>query len=338
MLSCPWSGCQLRMAATRDAPDAAGEGAPLARLRSVTANVPGPAAVSVCRPAPRVSAPPGAHSRTGSGRYWLSSPSVPLTDVWYTCPSTVRVGPWPHAKLTDPAGVTGRRSARAGTESCDSRTGSVSSWPVEVTTVAWRTRGKDTSIRSVDSGVANRTRPPAPMLASRVPSGLVIFTASGVDGRPAAGRTISDPMLRLPCQRRWMTGLVVSAVHGVRDDPLIRLAGNPGGSAPGVEATETSSTPGPGASNRPSNVSSPGPGRASAAACSRNAAGRATVKERAIGAVAAGSAFANGDGTCWWNENATDGAETPAGSDAGWSRRVTRTPGISTSEIPAPGY
>ena len=52
--------------------------------------------------------------------------------------------------------------------------------------VAWRTRGKDTSIRSVVSGVANRTRPPAPMLASRVPSGLVIFTVSGVDGRPAA--------------------------------------------------------------------------------------------------------------------------------------------------------
>src|SRR3984885_9702704 len=206
MLSRPWSGCQLRMLTARGAPDAPDdEGAPLARLRSVTANVPGVAAVSVCRPAPRLSAPPGAHSRTGSGRYWLSSPSVPLTAVGYTRPSTVRAGPWPHAKLTDPDGVTARRPARAGTESCDSRTGSVSSCPVEVTMVAWRTRGKDTSIRSVVSGVANRTRPPAPMLASRVPSGLVTLTVSGVDGRPAAGRTISDPMLRRPCQRRWTT-------------------------------------------------------------------------------------------------------------------------------------
>src|SRR5580658_7855433 len=213
------------------------------RLRSVTANVPGVAAISVCRPAPRLSAPPGAHSRTGSGRYWLSSPSVPLTDVWYTRPSTVRAGPCPQAKLKRPSGVTARRPARAGTESCDSRTGSASSWPVEVTMVAWRTRGKDTSIRSVVSGVANLTRPPAPMLASRVPAGLVIFTVSGVDGRPAAGRTISDPMLRLPCQRRWMTGLAPSAVHGMLPDPLIRLAGNPGGSATAVEGTLTCSTP-----------------------------------------------------------------------------------------------
>ena len=54
----------------------------LARLRSVTANVPGGAAVSVCRPAPKLSVPPGAHIRTDSGRYPLSSPTVPLTDVW----------------------------------------------------------------------------------------------------------------------------------------------------------------------------------------------------------------------------------------------------------------
>src|SRR3984957_955237 len=137
MLSRPWSGCQLRMVTARDAPDDEGapgdedapddEGAPLARLRSVTANVPGVAAVSVCRPAPRVRAPPVAHSRTGSGRYWLSSPSVPLTDVWYTRPSTVRAGPYPQARLKRRSGVTARRPARAGTESCDSRTGIVSS-------------------------------------------------------------------------------------------------------------------------------------------------------------------------------------------------------------------
>ena len=59
-----------------------GPGAMLARLRSVTAKVPGVAAVSVCRPAPKLSVPPGEHTRTGSGRYPLSSPTVPLTDVW----------------------------------------------------------------------------------------------------------------------------------------------------------------------------------------------------------------------------------------------------------------
>src|ERR1700722_1399706 len=126
MLSRCWSACQLPTVTVRAAPDAdappeayaaagadAAAEAPLVRLRSVTANVPGVAAVSVCRPAPRLSAPPGAHNRTGSGRYWLSSPTVPLTDVWYTRPSTVRAGPCPQAKLTRPSGVTARRPARA---------------------------------------------------------------------------------------------------------------------------------------------------------------------------------------------------------------------------------
>ena len=95
-----WSGCQLRTVTAREAPaGAAAAGPVLVRLRSVTANVPGVAAISVCRPAPRLSAPPGEHSRTGSGRYWLSSPIVPLTDVWYTRPSTVRAGPWPQARV-----------------------------------------------------------------------------------------------------------------------------------------------------------------------------------------------------------------------------------------------
>ena len=85
MLTRRWSGCQLRTVTARHG---AGRGcglrtgATLARLRSVTANVPGAAAVSVCRPAPKLSVPSGEHSRTGSGRYPLSSPSVPLTDVW----------------------------------------------------------------------------------------------------------------------------------------------------------------------------------------------------------------------------------------------------------------
>src|SRR6516165_8773097 len=105
--------------------------------------------------------------------------------------------------------------------------------------VAWRTLGKDTSIWSVVSGTVKLTRPPGPMRASRVPPGLVILTVCGVDGRPAAGRTISDAMRRWPCQLRWITGLAVSAVHGMPADPPIKLAGNPAGSAPGVEAMVT---------------------------------------------------------------------------------------------------
>ena len=125
-----WSGCQLRTVTARGAPGPAATSGPVpARLRSVTANVPGVAAVSVCDPAPRLSVPPGEHSRTGSGRYWLSSPIVPLTDVWYTRPSTVRAGPWPHAavNLACSSGVTARSPARAGTESRDILTGTVSS-------------------------------------------------------------------------------------------------------------------------------------------------------------------------------------------------------------------
>ena len=169
MLSLPRSGCQLAMVTAREVLTACGAGVGLAgvglvRLRSVTANVPG-ATVRVCGLAARVSVPPGEHKRTWSGRYWLSSPIVPLTEVAKTRPSMVRAGPWPQGrvKLADPGGVTGRRSARAGTASWDSLTGSVSSCPVEVTMVAWRTRGKDTSIRSVISGAVNWTRPPGGM-------------------------------------------------------------------------------------------------------------------------------------------------------------------------------
>src|ERR1700750_57876 len=162
------------------------------------------------------------------------------------------------------SGVTARRSARAGTENRDSLTGSVATWPVAVTRVAWRTRGKDTLMRSVVSGTGNLTRPPGPILAGRVPSGLVTLTVCGVDGWPAADRTISDAMLRWPCQLRWMTGLAVSAVHGIRPDPLTRLAGNPGGCAPGVEATLTCSRPGPGGLIWLSSASSPATGTASA--------------------------------------------------------------------------
>src|ERR1700730_2639140 len=204
--------------------------------------------------------------------------------------------------------------------------------------VAWCTLGKDTSIRSAVSGTLNLTRPPDPMLACRVPSGLVILTVRGVDDTPGADRTISDAMWRLPCQLRCMTGLAVSSVHGVPPNPLIRLAGNPAGRPPGVEATLTCSTPSPGGLILSSRASSPRPGTASAEACSRRVAGRATVNVRAIDGVAAGSAKANGDGTCWWKEKTADAACRPAGSCAGWRRRVTRTPGISTSDIPAPGY
>ena len=87
-----------------------------------------------------------------------------------------------------------------------------------------------------------------------------------------------------------MTGLAVSAVHGMPADPVIRLAGNPGGSASGVDATVTCSMPGPGGLIVPSSASSPGPGPASAAAWTSILAGSARVNVRAIGGVAAGSA------------------------------------------------
>ena len=157
--------------------------------------------------------------------------------------------------------------------------------------VAWRTRGKDTSIRSVVSGGLNVTRPPGPMVPCRVPAGLVTLTVSGVEGKPGAGRTISEEMRRGPRQARWMTGLAVSAVQGMAAVPLIRLAGKSAGCAPAVEAALTCSRPGPGGRiSESSSVSRPGPGRASAAARSCRAAGAAVVKVRAMGAVAAGSA------------------------------------------------
>src|SRR5439155_13423667 len=153
-----------------------------------------------------------------------------------------------------------------------------------------------------------------------------------------AGRTISESMRRWPCQLRWMTGLALAAVHGMLPDPLIRLAGNPGGSAAGLPATVTCSRPGPGGLIRPSSASSPGPGRASAEARGRRVTGPATENVLAIDTVAAGSASAVGEGTCWWKEKTAAAACLAAGSCAGWSSRVTRTPGISTSDIPAPGY
>ena len=177
------------------------------------------------------------------------------------------------------------------------------------------------------------------MLACRVPSGLVILTVCGVDGRPRAGRTISDAMRRWPCQLRWMTGLALSAVHGMLADPLIRLAGNPAGSAPGVAGHADLQQARAGRADR-GRAARPARGRAGRARkpAAAGSPGRRTVNVRAIGAVAAGSARANGDGTCWWKEKTADAACLPAGSWAGWSRRVTRTPGISTSEMPAPGY
>ena len=260
----------------------------------------------------------------------------------------VITGPWPQARVTAArsSGATTFRCVRAGTESRESSTGRVVSWPNWLTVLASCTSGNETLIRSVVNGRLNVTRLPNPMVASRVPSGLLILTVVGIDP-PAVGCTISDVIRRLPCQPKWMTGLAESAIHGVLPDPLTRLAGNPAGRAPGVVATPTCSTPGPGgltrSSSLPSGASRPAPGTASALACNRMVTGLATVKVLAMGGVAAGTAPVSGDGTCWWKEKAV-GVPWPAasvpgagGSCAGSSRRVTRTPGISTSDIPAPG-
>ena len=227
-------------------------------------------------------------------------------------------------------GATTRSFASAGTKSRDSSTGSVLTWPVELTVVACCTRGNDTSIRSVVSGRLNATRPPNPTPACRVPAGLEISTVCGTD--PPAACTISVRIRRLPCQLRWMTGFALSAISGWL--PLNRLAGP--GQEPAV-ATLTCRIPRPGGGSLSSSASRPAPGTASAAALSRRAVGWGTVNVRAIGAVPAGSAKVTGDGTCWWKEKLTDAARWPAGSSAGCSSLLTRTPGMSTSDIPAPG-
>jgi hypothetical protein len=200
--------------------------------------------------------------------------------------------------------------------------------------VARCTRGKDMSSRSVISGRLNTTRPPNPTPACLLPSGLLILTVCGTDVPPAAC-TISEPIRRWPCQPKWMTGLALSAIHGWPPDPRSRLGQAVREAA--AEATVTCTAPRPGGAIWSSSRSRPDPGTASAVPLSRSAAGRGRVNVRAIGGTAAGSAKVNGDGTCCWKEKLADAARGPAGSSAGCSSRLTRTPGMSTSDIPAPG-
>ena len=129
-----------------------------------------------------------------------------------------------------------------------------------------------------------------------------------------------------------MTGFALSVINGWL--PVNRLAGPDQGAA---VATPTCRTPRPGGGILSSSASRPAPGTASAVALSRRPAGWGRVNVRAIGAVPAGSAKVTGDGTCWWKEKLTDAARWPAGSSAGCSSLLTRTPGMSTSDIPAPG-
>ena len=83
-------------------------------------------------------------------------------------------------------------------------------------------------------------------------------------------------------------------------------------------------------------ASSAGPGTAIALA--EPNANRARLGERpGERRVAATLAKAAGEGTCWWNEKATEAACCPR--DPGRARRylVTVTPGMTTPENPAPG-
>src|SRR5581483_1003686 len=253
-------------------------------------------------------------------------------------PSTVTTGPCPQARLNCAvaSGAAGRSPARAGTDSRDNPSGSVTGWPNGLSTLACRTFGNDTSIRSVTSGLLNTTRPVGPIAPCRTPAGLVIRTVAGAEAPSCAGSTTMDLMRRLPCQLRWITGWGVVASHPMVSPAVSRLGGSVPGSVLVVAATLTCSTPLPGRAVWSSTESRPAPGTASADALSRRLAGSLVVNVRASGATLTGLARLRGDGTCWWKENPNDGAFFPSGSCAGRSSRVTWMPGISTSEIPAP--
>ena len=101
------SACQVSSAAGRCPEETAAAGvAVLAELaavppgaarrsRSVTTNALDGVASNQCRPALSESWPPGAHSRTWTGRDWSRSATVPLTSVEYCSPSTLTAGPCP---------------------------------------------------------------------------------------------------------------------------------------------------------------------------------------------------------------------------------------------------
>src|SRR5579863_7652505 len=116
-----WSGCQVRMVTARAA-EAGADLVLVARLRSVTAKVPGVVAVSVWRLGARVSVAEAALGVAGAalgvaeaaaGGERDRGPRVGVREVGWGWPSRVRAGPWPQGRETGVcgSGMTGRRAA-----------------------------------------------------------------------------------------------------------------------------------------------------------------------------------------------------------------------------------
>src|SRR5215472_5162281 len=119
-------------------------------------------------------------------------------------PSISTLGPLPQPSWNDveAAGVVARRPLSAGINSFESPTGSWTSCPdTGSEVVAYCTTGKPIVIRSVVSGGTISVNPSKPMLAYRVPSGLVILIDSGAAAKPGTGRMTMRLIGRLACQR-----------------------------------------------------------------------------------------------------------------------------------------
>src|ERR1700728_4645096 len=132
-----------------------------------------------------------------------------------------------------------------------------------------------------------------------------------------------EEIRRLPCQLRWITGEVESAIQGRRldpSDPLNNVEGNWDGIRPAADAALTCRVPLAGRAIESSSESRPAPGSASADARSCKLVVLGTVKVLAIGETAAGLANVTGDGTCWSKEELTEGAWQPCRSWAASSR------------------
>src|ERR1700744_991229 len=87
---------------------------------------------------------------------------------------------------------------------------------------------------SVVSGRVSVATPPRPIVAWRVPNGLLTRILDGAAAEANAGCTTIRETGRTPCQPSEMTGFGAPAIHGVRPGRS-RLSGPNTGSDPQVE-------------------------------------------------------------------------------------------------------
>src|SRR6202167_3049189 len=150
---------------------------------SVVVNSPG-ATYSRCFPPPRVTEESWEHSRTLTGRPPDSSPRVPLTDVARLRPSMLMTGPLPQATLNLAvlSSVSTCSPARAGIVSLASPS---TGCPDDVPGCAALAQpGKLIWIWLVVSAFASVATPPRPIVACRVPAGLVTLILVGAAAKP----------------------------------------------------------------------------------------------------------------------------------------------------------